>query len=134
MALSVYRAPYRPADYTVAGEAPAVRRPQHLNQATCWWTMRHLFLTLFIALLPLPARAQSLEATDRGYVYRRGNEYVRFDRGKWSAGIEGKAEVAWHMFLWHDRWIYETLSGGKIAAGPTLGDDGSLFFLCGCER
>jgi len=88
--------------------------------------MRPLTLALAIAAVSFPAAGQSLEATDRGYVYRQGNEYIRFDRGKWSAGIEGAAEVAWNMFLWHDRWIYETLPGGKIETGPTLGADGSL--------
>ena len=88
--------------------------------------MRSLFLAILVICLPLPAAAQSLERTDRGYVWRQGNEYVRFDRGKWVAGIEGKAEFAWHMFLWHDDWIYETLPGGNVETAPALTDDGSL--------
>ena len=88
--------------------------------------MRSLLLLLLTVCLPFPAAAQSLERTDRGYVWRNGNEYVRFDRGKWSAGIEGKAEFSWHMFFWHDDWIYETLPGGNIETSPALTDDGSL--------
>ena len=88
--------------------------------------MRLLLLTLPLAFLPLPAAAQPLEATDQGFVYRQGDEYVRFNRGKWLAGIEGAAEVGWQMFFWHDRWIYETLPGGSVETGPTLSDDGSL--------
>ena len=88
--------------------------------------MRSLFLVFLVISPHLPAAAQSLERTDRGYVWRQGNEYVRFDRGKWSGGIEGKAEFGWHMFLWHDRWIYETLPGGNVETAPALRDDGSL--------
>ena len=88
--------------------------------------MRSLFLAILVICLPLPATAQSLERTDRGYVWRQGNEYVRFDQGKWVAGIEGKAEFSWHMFLWHNDWIYETLPGGNVETAPALTDDGSL--------
>ncbi len=88
--------------------------------------MRSLLLTLAIIALPLPVAAQSFEATDRGCVWRQAKEYVRFDLGKWSAGIEGQAEVGWHMFFWHDSWIYETLPGGNIEKPPTLEDDGSV--------
>ena len=88
--------------------------------------MRSLFLVLPIVFLPLPVAAQSLEATDRGYEWRQGSEYIRFDRGTWSAGIEGKAEFGWQMFLWHDSWIYETLPGGTVEVQPALEDDGSV--------
>ena len=83
---------------------------------------------LFLALVfvPLPSSGQTLEATDRGFIWQQGDEFVRFDKGKWSAGIEGNGEFGWHMFLWHDAWVYETLPGGKIVEGPTLEDDGSL--------
>ena len=83
-------------------------------------------LILALTLLPLPAAGQTLEATDGGFVWQQGDEHVRFDKGKWSAGIEGKGKFSWHVFLWHDAWIYETLPGGTIEKGPTLGDDGSL--------
>jgi hypothetical protein len=85
-----------------------------------------LFLLLLITCLPFTAAAQSLERSDRGYVWRHGKEYVRFDRGRWSAGIEGQAEFSWHMFLWHDNWIYETLPGGDIEEAPELTDQGIL--------
>jgi hypothetical protein len=93
------------------------------------FVQRNLFcvcLLLLAVCLPFPAAAQSLARTDRGYVWRHGKEYVRFDRGKWSAGIEGKTEFSWHMFFWHDDWIYETLPGGSIETSPVLTDDGSL--------
>ncbi len=93
----------------------------HWRQAQC-----SLLCFLAPALLPLTAVAQSLETTDRGYVWQKNGEYIRFDRGRWSAGITGKGELNWHMFLWHDQWIYETLPGGKIEKGPSLEADGNL--------
>ena len=83
---------------------------------------------LFLALIlfPFQLAAQTLESTDRGYIWRQGNEYVRFDRGKWSAGIDGEGSFSWHMFLWHDKWIYESVPGGKVEQQPVLQDDGSL--------
>ncbi len=88
--------------------------------------MRSQVLALAIIVLPLPAAAQSFEATDRGYVWRQGGEYIRFERGRWSAGVAGQAEYGWQMFLWHDSWIYETLPGGNVQADPALEADGSL--------
>ena len=89
--------------------------------------MRSLVILISaIAFFPLAASAQSLEATDNGYVWRQGDEYVRFDRGRWHAGIKGKGELSWHMFLWHDRWVYESLPGGNVETVPTLQNDGSL--------
>ena len=85
-----------------------------------------LGLTAWLALLPATLPAQSFEAERQGFVWKQGKEFVRFDKGRWSAGIEGGASVGWQMFLWHDKWIYETLPGGKIASGPTLQPDGSL--------
>ena len=89
-------------------------------------TMRSHMLFLALILFPFPLAAQEQEAMDRGYVWQQGDECVRFDRGKWSAGIEGKGSFSWHMFLWHDKWIYETLPGGEIEKQPVLQDDGSL--------
>ena len=88
--------------------------------------MRASFLFAVIAMLPATLAAQSFQADKQGFVFRQGKQIVRFDRGQWSAGIEGAGKVRWHEFLWHDKWIYETLPGGKIDAGPTLGDDGSI--------
>lgn len=82
-----------------------------------------LLLVLSVGGLLRVAASQPLESTDRGYVWRCGDEYVRFDRGRWTAGIEGEAEFAWDMVLWHDQWIYETLAGGEVEAPPALTDE-----------
>ncbi len=84
-----------------------------------------LAIALFVALTG-PVAAPSFQATDHGYVYQKGNEYICFDRGQWSAGLDDGGELRWNMFLWHDKWVYETLPGGQIESGPTLNDDGSL--------
>lgn len=88
--------------------------------------MRSIVLVLAGVVVPLPVMAASFEQSDGGYVWREGDQYVRFDGGRWRAGIDGKGEFAWHMFLWHDHWVYETLPGGKVVSGPSLADDGSL--------
>ncbi len=90
--------------------------------AVIGWTS----LLVVAAAFCLPAAAQSLEAADHGCIWQHGKEFIRFDRGKWTAGLEGGAEFAWHMFLWHDHWIYETLPGGHVDAEPTLEEDGSF--------
>ena len=68
----------------------------------------------------------AFQAEPRGFVLRNGKQYIRFDKGRWSAGIEGGRSVRWGLFLWHDQWIHETLHGGKITSGPTLDKDGSI--------
>jgi hypothetical protein len=88
--------------------------------------MRYTAIVLILAMLPGSLAAQSFEAGQGGYVLRRGKEVVRFDKGRWSAGLEGGPMVNWHMFLWHDKWVYETQDGGKIDAGPRLAEDGSI--------
>jgi len=88
--------------------------------------MRVSLLFAVLAMLPATLVGQSFQADKQGFVFRQGKQIVRFDRGNWSAGIEGAGKVRWHEFLWHDKWIYETLPGGKVDAGPTLGDDGSI--------
>ncbi len=88
--------------------------------------MRPFFFVLIFAILPLPAAGQVLEGTESGFRWRHGHEYVYFDRGKWAAGIDGKGEFRWQMFLWHDHWVYETLPGGEITSQPARQPDGSL--------
>lgn len=88
--------------------------------------MRSVFLTLSFLVLAAPAAAQSFQVTERGFVWRQGEQYVRFDQGRWSAGLEGRAEYSWHLFLWHDNWIYETLPGGNVASPPGVASDGRL--------
>ena len=55
---------------------------------------------------------------------REANRAVR--PGPMVGRDRGAGKVRWHEFLWHDKWVYETLPGGKIEAGPTLGEDGSI--------
>ena len=83
-------------------------------------------LALVLLFCPCPVFAATLEATDGGFVLKQGREHVRFDRGNWTAALEGGPTLRWHMFLWHDRWVYETLPRGTIASGPKPADDGSL--------
>ena len=49
--------------------------------------------------------AESFRPTEHGFVLQRGKEYICFDKGLWSAGMQGGKTVHWHMFLWHDRQI-----------------------------
>ena len=72
-----------------------------------------LLLVLSVGGLLRVAASQPLESTDRGYVWRCGDEYVRFDRGRWTAGIEGEAEFAWDMVLWHDSGSTRRWRAGK---------------------
>ena len=91
-------------------------------------TTTRLILIFVVAMVTFPATlvAQTFQPSKNGFVLKRGPEYIAFDKGKWSAGIEGGQSLSWGMFLWHDQWIYETLAGGDITAGPTLHDDGQL--------
>lgn len=89
---------------------------------------RTLRIVLTVSLLVVCGRlpAQPWEATGQGFVWRTGTQYVRFDQGRWTAGLEGGREITWHTCLQHDQWVYETIPGGKIDAGPTLQPDGTL--------
>jgi hypothetical protein len=51
---------------------------------------------------------------------------VCFDQGRWSAGIKNGKSLSWHVFLWHDKWVYETQHGGTTDGRPRLEPDGSL--------
>jgi hypothetical protein len=81
---------------------------------------------LWFLLWPAVLGAQSFQQDRQGTVWKQGKYYIRFDRGRWTAGVEGGKCLGWHTFLWHDRWVYETLPGGPVHAGPTLDDDGRL--------
>ena len=83
---------------------------------------------MLFVLLPCPAGLASevFQAGEQGFRITRGDQYIQFDKGNWTAGIEGAGRFRWHMFLWHDQWIYETLPRGTIESGPTLQGDGSL--------
>lgn len=88
--------------------------------------MRQLALLLWTLACPALLMAGTFEPTDHGYRLAHDGQYVRFDRGKWTAGIEGGRELRWQMVLWHDDWVFETLPGGAIESGPTLDDNGSI--------
>ena len=77
-------------------------------------------------LAPGVAAAESFQPSEHGFVLQRGKEYIRFDKGTWTAGVQGGKSVHWQMFLWHDKWVYETLPKGRIEFGPTLHEDGHL--------
>lgn len=88
--------------------------------------MQLLQTVVLFAALCVPVSAQSFLADGDALLFQSGREYVRFEKGKWSAGIEGGPVVRWHMFLWHDQWVYETLPGGEVRSGPTLENDGAI--------
>jgi hypothetical protein len=77
-------------------------------------------------LLCSSSLAQGLVADGDGFVWHQGDRWVRFDKGRFSAGLDGGRSLSFHAFLWHDAWLYETLPGGTVEAGPTLEPDGSL--------
>lgn len=83
-------------------------------------------LALALLLCPTLALAQTFAPDGQAFVWRSGGHVIRFDGGRWQAGLEGGKQLSFHTFLWHDAWIYETLQGGKVTAPPTLGADGSL--------
>lgn len=83
-------------------------------------------LAAAVCLLPLAAFAQTLAPDNGAFVWRDGSEFIRFDKGRWTAGIDGARSLSWHVFLWHDDWKYETITGGTIEAGPELQPDGSV--------
>jgi len=94
--------------------------------------VRRLMATLVavaaLALLgaPMALAGEQFESTRQGFSWKHGPEWIRFDRGRWSAGIDGGGVVHWHMFFWHDHYIYEKLPGGTVKSSPTLARDGSL--------
>ena len=76
--------------------------------------------------LEVGAAPNQFTSTAKGFEWRSGQEWIRFDKGRWSAGAEGGGSISWYMFLWHDRYVYETLPGGVVQSGPTLTADGAL--------
>lgn len=88
--------------------------------------MLRLILLTAVLLAPAVLSAQSFHAEQGGYVLKQRDQYIRFAKGQWSAGIEGGASIQCHLFFWHDKWVYETMPGGVIQNGPTLEADGSL--------
>lgn len=84
------------------------------------------WIVALLLSLPLLANAQQgFQADGSGFVLKRGDEVVRFDKGVWYAGTAGKT-VRFFAFLWHDNYLYETLAGGKVETPATLAADGSL--------
>jgi hypothetical protein len=60
------------------------------------------------------------------FVWRNGAEYIRYEGGRWTAGMDGTGAMNWTPVLWHDDWVYETVAGGLVETGPTLAADGNL--------
>jgi hypothetical protein len=77
-------------------------------------------------LLVAAGSAQRLEPDGNAFVWRNGQEFVRFEGGRWTAGLDGGPAMAWQLALWHDDYVYETQPGGQVESGPALADDGSL--------
>ena len=88
--------------------------------------MRHNLTVFALLTIPTLCLAQSFQKDGGAFVWRNGKEFVRFDNGQWTGGIEGGKTLSWHVFLWHDEWVYETPGGGKVEAGPTLQPDGTI--------
>ncbi|MFQ6131612.1 MAG: DUF5060 domain-containing protein [Armatimonadota bacterium] len=88
--------------------------------------MKRGAIWLALQVVPGLCAAQGFQVENGGFVLRRGEEYIRYAGGVWSAGVEGERSIRWHMFLWHDNWLYETLQGGNVEEGPTLHEDGSI--------
>lgn len=103
------------------------RRRERFTSVLCALERYRVALLVAVVLLtPGLVAAESFQATPRGFVLQHGKEFVRFDRGVFTAGMQGGKTVSWFLFLWHDQWLYETLHGGKIEAGPTLNADGAM--------
>lgn len=79
-------------------------------------------LALLVVCLPSAALPEGFSADGEAFVWQQGGKFVRFDRGQWSAGIRDGKTIRFRVFLWHDAWVYETLQGGTIEAGPALQD------------
>jgi len=88
--------------------------------------MIRLAFLFAVTALPALAAGQSFEQSSRGFLWKQGPHWVRFDKGNWSAGRDDGGSISWTTFLWHDQYVYESLSGGKITAGPSVEADGTL--------
>jgi hypothetical protein len=88
--------------------------------------MRSLAVVLTLLLAPAALAVEPIQSTSRGYLWKQGSQWIRFEKGRWSAGIDGHGSVSWQTFLWHDQFIYETASGGSVKFGPALARNGSL--------
>jgi hypothetical protein len=88
--------------------------------------MRWLAAALVVLLAPVCFATEPFQATQSGFLWKHGPQWIRFDKGRWSAGIDGGGSITWHTFLWHDHYVYETLPGGSVKFGPTLARDGTI--------
>ncbi|MEI6501102.1 MAG: DUF5060 domain-containing protein, partial [Armatimonadota bacterium] len=87
--------------------------------------MRHALVLLALGF-PLLAWAQGFQEQDGAFVWRGNGHRISFDKGRFSAGLDGGKQVDFTTFLWHDAYVYETLQGGKSEQGATLNADGSV--------
>jgi hypothetical protein len=88
--------------------------------------VRRFLLLAALALFPSLVGAEGFRADGKRFVFSRGDQWICFERGRWSTGIEHGKSLTWHTFLWHDSWIYETIDGGTTDGQPRLEPDGTL--------
>lgn len=88
--------------------------------------MKRLVLCCLLVSAATVGAGQALQTDQNGAVRSDGETYIRFQDGTWTCGIEGSRSVRFHMFSWHDEWVYETMPRGTVESGPTLGNDGSI--------
>lgn len=88
--------------------------------------MLRLVFAVVLLAIPSTSLASPFVPTKQGFLWKQGEQWVRFDKGRWSAGIDGGGSVQWSMFFWHDRWVYEALPSGTVTSGPSLAADGTL--------
>ncbi len=86
----------------------------------------HYILCLLFVFIATGLYAQGFEKRENAYVWQQNGKEIRFEKGLWEAGLAGGKRIRFHIFLWHDNWLYESLQGGQIEKGPHLEADGAL--------
>ncbi|MDD4869290.1 MAG: DUF5060 domain-containing protein [Kiritimatiellae bacterium] len=67
------------------------------------------------------------EKKDKVFVLHRGDNIIEFRApGTLRYGRQDGPSVTTAFFMWHDRWIYEQLNGGKVTTPAEIGKDGNL--------
>lgn len=87
---------------------------------------RLMMVALVLVGLTLNATAQGFEPSGQGFVWKQGQQIIRFEKGVWSMGLENGRMLRIYPFMWHDSYVYETLGGGTVTSGPELTADGAV--------